>query len=882
MTVWQLAIQSLRYYWRTNLAVAFGVAAATAVLTGALIVGDSMRESLRSLTIERLGKIDELLVSDGFFRAQLANELKSTETFQDSYGAVAPVILFPGGTVEFTADAVTRRATRVTVLGITDEFWSFGDQAISAEFNDAESVIINQTLADDLQITPEQVASGTAKITLRIPKQNPLPADSVLSKQSDLIESLVDLNVERIIPTENLGRFGLHPTQADPSNIYLPIGLLQNALARTVLKYKSDPAQANVLLLAGQGSAPPDDATDQRLRSDLRPTLEDYGLTLKRVSQRFPADEDQPIVFDYWTLSSDRMVLADEVVKSIETAFPAAKPVFTYLANDMRKPDQKEGVPFSMLASIDFDDSFQPISSVTGEPIRSLGENEIVLNQWGAERCGARIGDTVIVTYYEPETTHGSQVEREIEMRLVDIATLTEPIKPFVAPRRGPIEPAEFDQRPQITNDPNLTPEVPGVTDVESIENWDLPFDTAQRIEAADDDYWSNHRTTPKGFVSLATGQKLWRSRFGQVTSFRIPANAADFQQISTRLLDQFVADGNELGLHLVPIKRRGLAASSGSTPFDVLFLALSMFVIGSALILVALLFRLGFQQRAAEVGLLSATGFQPKRIRRIWLAEMSLVSSIGAVLGILFGIGYAWLMIWGLSTWWVGAISRPFLQLNISPASLLIGLFSGLLVCIATIGWSLRKASRQNVRNLLAGQIESSNRAEQCHEREQANNTLAGLRPDGRGNWISGWSHRYVRRSSSRIVHGCRISGPYGVVDSGLSLAAATLGRRKSRFLAVVDAIGDECQTKSASQHPDNWAGCGCQFLDRSSQRIQTFALGAGNRRLRLGGPKQPADFGGLVDARGPAENTWRPASAFRRYNCLAVAIPGRGGRQL
>ena len=82
MNLRQIATRSLRHYWSTNLAIALGVAAATAVLTGALIVGESMRSSLRELTLQRLGKIDEMLVSDGFFRTALADEIKQLETFQ--------------------------------------------------------------------------------------------------------------------------------------------------------------------------------------------------------------------------------------------------------------------------------------------------------------------------------------------------------------------------------------------------------------------------------------------------------------------------------------------------------------------------------------------------------------------------------------------------------------------------------------------------------------------------------------------------------------------------------------------------------------------------------------------------------------------------------
>ena len=52
MTIWKLAVASLWHFWRTNLALLSGVAIGTAVLSGALLVGDSVRGSLRSLTVE--------------------------------------------------------------------------------------------------------------------------------------------------------------------------------------------------------------------------------------------------------------------------------------------------------------------------------------------------------------------------------------------------------------------------------------------------------------------------------------------------------------------------------------------------------------------------------------------------------------------------------------------------------------------------------------------------------------------------------------------------------------------------------------------------------------------------------------------------------------
>ena len=67
-----LILRGLTYYWRTNLAVVLGVATAVAVLAGALLVGDSVRGSLRDLVVGRLGRTDYVVASSGFFREQLA------------------------------------------------------------------------------------------------------------------------------------------------------------------------------------------------------------------------------------------------------------------------------------------------------------------------------------------------------------------------------------------------------------------------------------------------------------------------------------------------------------------------------------------------------------------------------------------------------------------------------------------------------------------------------------------------------------------------------------------------------------------------------------------------------------------------------------------
>jgi hypothetical protein len=73
MTFLTLIRRNLGYYWRTNLAVILGVATAVAVLSGALLVGDSVRDSLRDLVLGRLGKTEGVVTSAQFFREQLAS-----------------------------------------------------------------------------------------------------------------------------------------------------------------------------------------------------------------------------------------------------------------------------------------------------------------------------------------------------------------------------------------------------------------------------------------------------------------------------------------------------------------------------------------------------------------------------------------------------------------------------------------------------------------------------------------------------------------------------------------------------------------------------------------------------------------------------------------
>ena len=172
------------------------------------------------------------------------------------------------------------------------------------------------------------------------------------------------------------------------------------------------------------------------------------------------------------------------------------------------------------------------------------------------------------------------------------------------------------------------------------------------------------------------------------------------------QLRARIVIDPAKLGFVFQPVKRQGLAASEGTTPFGALFLSFSFFILASAVMLVALLFRLAIEGRAAQVGLLLAVGFGRRRVARLLLAEGLIVAALGGLAGVGLGVGYAMLMLAGLQTWWLAAIVAPFLHLHVTLPSLLIGYASGVLVAGLVIVASVRWIGRLAPRRLLAGQM--------------------------------------------------------------------------------------------------------------------------------------------------------------------------------
>lgn len=657
MTPLSYIISSLWQYRRTHLAVAAGVAVATAVITGALLVGDSVRGSLRDLVLERLGKIDSVLVAEQPFRVELADTMKGGKAAGEGNSVVAPMLLVPGS-VSATSDDRTEQATQLTILGVTEDFWKLGDDQIFDLKGD--EAIITRAIASELH------AKVGDEVILRVAVPSNIPADSTLGEKAD--STVVRRLTVKAIANEGIARFGLQPSQLEPRNVFVPLATLQRLL--------EIPGKANLLAVGSE---------DLRfVESRLPVRLADFGLQV---------DEFESGGERYVQLSAERLVLPEYVVGLAEDLISkprgqaprlAPQAVITYLANTINLGDKK--VPYSTVTGIDSTAELGPLRDEDRNPV-ALADNEIALNDWTAERLGAKVGDQITLKYYEPETTHGKLVERTTDPLTVK----------FIVPLK------DAEGNPTAVADEHFTPELPGVTDERSISDWDLPFKLVEKISREDEDYWDEYRTTPKAFVSQALAKKLWSTRWGTISALRWPAtDELTAQKIGAQLIEK--VDPSALGMKWLPVREQGLAAARGTTSFEGLFLGFSFFLMAAAVLLIVLLFRLGAESRAAEIGLLAAVGWSAKRVRRLWFVEAAIVAMVGAAIGALAGIAYAGLMIHGLTTWWVAAVVTPFLRLHVNPASIAIGAAIGVLVSLLTIAWSLRKFTKLPPRQLLAG----------------------------------------------------------------------------------------------------------------------------------------------------------------------------------
>jgi ABC-type antimicrobial peptide transport system permease subunit len=195
----------------------------------------------------------------------------------------------------------------------------------------------------------------------------------------------------------------------------------------------------------------------------------------------------------------------------------------------------------------------------------------------------------------------------------------------------------------------------------------------------------------------------MWGNRYGELTGLRFAEGdgPSGLEELRTALLERI--EPASLGLRFQAVREQALAASAQSMDFGQLFLGFSFFLIAAALLLMGLLFQLGLEQRATEIGTLLALGLPPRQVRRWLLMEGAGIALIGGSVGVAGGILYARAMVGALTTLWKDAVGTSALGFHMSPLTLLIGLGASVVVGTLTLWLALRRQGRRPARELLA-----------------------------------------------------------------------------------------------------------------------------------------------------------------------------------
>ena len=656
--------RAFKYFWQIHLTVALCTAVATGVLAGALIVGDSVKGSLRGLTEERLGTIQHALLADRFFPPEVLNRQNT----------VSAILL--NGTI--VAPQTQTRASRVNILGVPDTFFTFWEGGATPHLRKTSeqtfnAIVINEALQSELNVEVGDT------LLVNVPQTADIHPEFLLGERdaSEAIQSL-RLIVSEIVPTENVGRFSLRAHQSLPLNAFIALPVLQSVLGQE--------GRVNALFTA---EAIPMSSADLALHMNA------LDLKIQEHDTHFDLQSQQYLL---------KPVFSDLALTiAAENGIPTL-PTLTYLANTISANGKT--VPYSTIVGLPIDEGefFEFLSesqarnemegsSNTGNflppnaVVSPQGKFKIILNTWAATDLGVEVGDEISVTYY--------RVGRGEEYIIEKVSFLLSGVLPIEG----------------ITADRDLIPTFPGIHETADMSEWESPFPIDYSlIRSKDEVYWDEYGATPKAFIPLETGKELWKNRFGDLTAIRFGiAPNADLQATRTLFETEFLrkVQPAQVGFRFLALQSDGRQASAGATDFGMLFSSLSGFIIIAVALLVGMLFRIGVEQRSREIGILQAIGYPLTTIRRRFLYEGGIIAGIGSLCGCLLAIGYAQLMIYGLQTWWLPAIGTPFMELHISIWSLLIGAIISLAVVMISIRLTVHKLGKTSTVSLLAGKTD-------------------------------------------------------------------------------------------------------------------------------------------------------------------------------
>jgi ABC-type lipoprotein release transport system permease subunit len=666
--VMNFTIKTFTHYFKQNLLVALGVVVSTAVLTGALIIGDSVRYSLAQSTFSRLGETTHLVsVTERYFRQEMAGEIEAVNPEIKA----TPLLLLEGMAV---ADGGQERVNKVQIIGIDADFEEISNTSLFSELKDNE-IAISQNLADRLQIKEGD------NLLVRIKKASLIPMNAPFVSAEETSVSL-QATIKKVVQKEELGRFNLKNSQTAPYNIFVSIERLN--------KLMEFEGKANQILISTNVET---EKVAETVKKCLTPT--DAGLQLKKIESTNEIE-----------ISTERVFLEEKISNTLNK-LPDAELILTYFVNAIEKKGEGEGKGKDNEAAVgslqspvkndknpesniqhpvsgnqspsittNHNSSSIPYSFVSSIPNISLAKNEIILNRWAADDLNAKPGDKIILKYLEIGPLR-QLIDKETEFIVKEVIPM--------------------DSK---WSDATRAPHLPGLSDAGHCREWEagVPIDL-DAIREKDEKYWDDYKGTPKAFVSENAALQMWSNRFGNYTAVRFPTETFNEDKYNQLFAQEI--EPADLGMAITPIREQGVQAAQNGTDFSGLFIGLSFFLLLAGIILTALLFRFNLESRSSQIGLFDALGFQLKQVRGFFLKEGFVVAMFGGILGLIVSVFYTSLVFKILNTLWFEIVRTDVLLIKIHTLTLISGLIISVLVSLIAIYISVKWFGKQRTADL-------------------------------------------------------------------------------------------------------------------------------------------------------------------------------------
>ncbi len=759
--------QSIRHHWRTHLGVVLGCALAAMVLCGALMVGDSVKGTLKAQAEARVGKIGEALLCGERFVPWPADKAKRPAVVARMFFPgedAAGVLLMQGSAMRGDGKA---RANKVQIVGVDGDFWRLSprDKKDSGDEKDAVPsvpyVSLNERIAAQLSLKVGE------ELSLYVEKPGAFSKDAPLSGEEAALVT-VKARVGRIVGDEDFGRFALTASQVPPNTVFVPLPELQGKVGLG--------EKVNVLMMpehVQRGFLTDDDKKTAKVNSLLS------NLTLGLVSDKGIQVSPSTLVIeldelgqggDEFTiqsvagnraleLRSQRVFLDTEVVRaarvsektrdssvSSECPVPPADAPFvsghffnvkqmvgeppppgldslTYFVTAIEKGAASDSEPRSgdipvADSATNTKDAQTPNTPKAGSDSKAPSDNHAV----GDRNVSAPIRSTPysMVTAIDAPASGFVQAELaddeiqitrwladDLDAKPGDTLTLRYSV---MGERRELIDKtrtftilAPIIEMEEPQLDSSWMPDFPNIPDKDSFSKWKPGFPFDSKRIRKKDEEYWEKY---RGTPKAFINLKVGQEMWGNRWGNLTSIRYPEgTKREQVERIAAFI-DPKALGFRVVNLREQALAATDAPVDFGQLFASFSFFLIAAAAVLTGLLFTFTIEQRAAEAGLLLAVGWTRKKVRRLFLKEGALLALIGATLGVGGAVLYTKAVLSALGGVWSGATGGTAFLFVAKTGTILGGICGSVLMALFAMWLASRRIFKNEAAALMSGEV--------------------------------------------------------------------------------------------------------------------------------------------------------------------------------